>query len=173
MSSISNQIKLLANGIHPETGEVLPEDSLVHRADVIRTLFALSEELADHERPRAKKPKLSPEEKRAKNIAECRPPKSHFPWDEDEKQRLAAEHAAGRTLLQLSRTFERSTLAVAVQLQKLSLITDAELKQFGAQRVRPNPSLSPRPTTAGRLARAARWFMLHRAGKPSCLRGRG
>jgi hypothetical protein len=39
--------------------------------------------------------------------------------------------------------------------------------------VRHNPSLSPRPTTAGRLARAARWFMLHHAGKPSCLRGRG
>ncbi len=37
----------------------------------------------------------------------------------------------------------------------------------------PNPSLSPRPTTAGRLARAARWFMLHHAGKPSHLRGRG
>ncbi len=39
--------------------------------------------------------------------------------------------------------------------------------------VRHNPSLSPRPTTAGRLARAARCFMLHRTGKPSCLRGRG
>ncbi len=39
--------------------------------------------------------------------------------------------------------------------------------------VRPNPSLSPRPTTAGRLARVARWFMLHHAGKPSLLRGRG
>jgi hypothetical protein len=40
-------------------------------------------------------------------------------------------------------------------------------------RVRPNPSLSPRPATAGQLARVARWFMLHHAGKPSCLRGRG
>jgi hypothetical protein len=39
--------------------------------------------------------------------------------------------------------------------------------------VRHNPSLSPRPTTAGRLARAAPWFILHRAGKPSRLRGRG
>jgi hypothetical protein len=39
--------------------------------------------------------------------------------------------------------------------------------------VRHNPSLSPRPTTAGRLARAARWFMLHRTGKPSCRSGRG
>jgi hypothetical protein len=39
--------------------------------------------------------------------------------------------------------------------------------------VRHNPSLSPRPTTAGRLARAAHWFILHRTGKPSCLRGRG
>jgi hypothetical protein len=39
--------------------------------------------------------------------------------------------------------------------------------------VRHNPSLSPRPTTAGRLARAAPWFILLRTGKPSCLRGRG
>jgi hypothetical protein len=128
MSTLSNQIKLLANGVHPETGEVLPDTSLVHRADVIRTLFALSEELADLERPRTKKPKLSPEEKREKNIAEGRPPKSHFPWEEDEKLRLATEHGAGRTLYQLSRTFERSTLAVAVQLQKLGLITDEELE---------------------------------------------
>ncbi len=43
----------------------------------------------------------------------------------------------------------------------------------GSCRVRHNPSLSPRPTTAGQLARAARWFILHRAGKPSHLRGRG
>jgi hypothetical protein len=41
------------------------------------------------------------------------------------------------------------------------------------RKVRPNPSLSPRPATAGQLARAARWLMLHRAGKPSRLRGRG
>jgi hypothetical protein len=50
----------------------------------------------------------------------------------------------------------------------------AEVTNFsGACTVRHNPSLSPRPTTAGRLARAARWFMLHRTGKPSRLRGRG
>jgi hypothetical protein len=39
--------------------------------------------------------------------------------------------------------------------------------------VRHNPSLSPRPTTAGRLARAAPWFILLRTGKPSCRSGRG
>jgi hypothetical protein len=44
---------------------------------------------------------------------------------------------------------------------------------FAATRARPNPSLSPRPTTAGRLARAAPWFILHRTGKPSCRSGRG
>ena len=47
------------------------------------------------------------------------------------------------------------------------------LSTSAATRARPNPSLSPRPTTAGRLARAARSFMLHHAGKPSRLRGRG
>ena len=50
----------------------------------------------------------------------------------------------------------------------------AEVANFPcACTVRHNPSLSPRPTTAGRLARAAPWFILHRAGKPSRLRGRG
>jgi hypothetical protein len=50
----------------------------------------------------------------------------------------------------------------------------AEVTSFSSTcTVRHNPSLSPRPTTAGRLARAVRWFILHRAGKPSCLRGRG
>jgi hypothetical protein len=50
----------------------------------------------------------------------------------------------------------------------------AEVANFSrACTVRHNPSLSPRPTTAGRLARAVRWFMLHRTGKPSCRSGRG
>jgi hypothetical protein len=50
----------------------------------------------------------------------------------------------------------------------------AEVTNFSyACTVRHNPSLSPRPATAGRLARAVRWFMLHHAGKPTHLRGRG
>ena len=134
MSTLSNHIKVLANGIHPETGELLPESSLVHRPEVIRTLFALSEELADLERPRTKKPKLTPEERRAKNIAEGRPPRSHFPWEDDERHRLVQEHEAGRTLPQLARIFERSNLAVAVQLHSLGLITD---EQFDAVRTPP------------------------------------
>lgn len=128
MTTLSSQIKLLANGINPETGELLPDTSVVHRADVIRTLFALSEELADIDRPRPKKPRLTLEERREKNIAEGRPPKSHFPWEEDEKRRLAVEHNAGKALPQLSRLFERSNLAVAVQLQKLGLISDEQLE---------------------------------------------
>ena len=128
MTTLISQIKLLANGIHPETGEVLPDTSMVHRADVIRTLFALSEELADIDRTRAKKPKLSLEERKEKNIAEGRPPKSHFPWDEDEKRRLAEQHGAGKTLPQISRIFERSSLAVAVQLHKLGLISDQQIE---------------------------------------------
>ena len=50
----------------------------------------------------------------------------------------------------------------------------AEIANFSsACTVRHNPSLSPRPTTAGRLARAAPWFILLRTGKPSCRSGRG
>ena len=50
----------------------------------------------------------------------------------------------------------------------------AEISNFSRTcSVRHNPSLSPRPTTAGRLARVAPWFILHHTGKPSCRSGRG
>jgi hypothetical protein len=39
--------------------------------------------------------------------------------------------------------------------------------------VRPNPSLSPRPATAGHARREAGLFMLRFAAGASCLRGRG
>jgi hypothetical protein len=63
---------------------------------------------------------------------------------------------------------ERRTTARHMQPKEANRVT-GELR---TKEMRPNPSLSPRPTTAGQLARVARWFMLHHTGKPSRLRGR-
>jgi len=130
---LSSQLKLLANGINPETGELLDKASLTSKPEVIRILFALADELSGSERPKTKKPKMTPDERRQKNIAEGRPPKSHFSWEEDEKAKLAREFAKNGDVRHLSAMFERSVLAIAVQLQRLNLISEDEFESCRQQ----------------------------------------
>jgi hypothetical protein len=131
--TLSSQLKLLANGINPETGEVLDESSLTNKPEVIRILFALAEEVSGLDKPRSKKPKMTPDERRQKNLAEGRPAKSHFPWEEEEKTRLGHEFACNADIQHLSGIFERSALAIAVQLQKQNLISEEELESCRQQ----------------------------------------
>jgi len=122
-------LRALANGINPETGELLGTASMTGSPEAIRLLFALAEEF-QVEPERQKKVKLSPEERQQKNIAEGRPAKSHFPWAEEEKQRLQEIYAEGGTLEALSSEFERTTWAIAVQLQKMGLITEQQAARY-------------------------------------------
>lgn len=117
--------RTLAKGINPETGELLNPASIVHTPEAIRLLFTLAEDF--HAEPeRVKKAKLSPEERRQKNIAEGRPANSHFPWADEERQRLEQGYAGGKTVEMLSTEFERSLRGIAVQLQKMGLITEEQ-----------------------------------------------
>ncbi|MCT4707514.1 hypothetical protein MUA04_06790 [Enterobacteriaceae bacterium H11S18] len=122
-------LRALANGINPDTGELLSRSSVAHAPDMIRQLFALSEEFA--QQPPEKKTKLSPEERQQKNIAEGKPAKSFFPWSDDEKQLLEAHYRAGKTPEVLSQEFCRSVRAVAIQLEKMGLITAEQLLSYG------------------------------------------
>lgn len=111
-------LRALAKGFNPETGELLNHTSLVHSPEVIRILFRLAEELQVHpERP--KKGKLTPEERRQKNITEGKPANSYFPWTEEEKGLLTEGYSDGKTVVILSVEFERSLRGIAVQLEKM------------------------------------------------------
>lgn len=125
-----NNLKLLANGINPETGEVIDDKSLVHKPEVIRILFALSEELSEQEGTKAKKSKITPEERRKKNIEEGRPARSHFPWEATEQENLVREFSKNQDVRYLSSLFERSVLAIAAQLRRLNLISDNDFKKY-------------------------------------------
>jgi hypothetical protein len=127
---LSEQLKLLAKGIHPETGEVLDEGSLTNRPEAIRLLYDLSEEVLQYEGPKKSKQKLQPEERRQKNISDGKPPKSHFPWSEEEKKMLKEAFKNKPDVELLANRFERSILAVAVQLQKLALISEEEFESY-------------------------------------------
>jgi hypothetical protein len=127
---LSEQLKLLAKGIHPETGELLDEGSLTNRPETIRLLYDLSEEILQYEKPKKTKQKIQPEERRQKNIADGKPPKSHFPWNDQEKNMLKEAFRSNPNVEQLAHSFERSILAVAVQLQKLALISEEEFDSY-------------------------------------------
>jgi len=119
-------LRALANGINPDTGELLTHASLAHAPEMIRMLFALSDELMAQPE-KSKKTKLSPQEREQKNIAEGKPAKSYFPWAEEEKKQLEEEYAAGKAVEQLGAELGRSVRAVAIQLEKMGLITAEQL----------------------------------------------
>ncbi len=130
MSNLSRQLKLLANGVNPETGEVLGKLSLTNKPEVIRMLFLLADELDGAHQHNTEKKKLTPEERRQKNIAEGRPARSHFPWSDEEKAKLQEEFKKTENIVHLSQLFERSRLAIAVQLKNLELITEEQLESY-------------------------------------------
>ncbi|WP_428944561.1 hypothetical protein ACQK5W_18965 [Pantoea sp. FN060301] len=118
--------RLLASGVHPETGEPLPPDSLVHRPEAIRLLFLLAEEFSGmHFRQikRREKVKLTPEERRQKNRQTGRPENAFLPWQEEEKQQLAAQVTGDYSIPELGKRFGRSPRSIALQLVKMKLIT--------------------------------------------------
>lgn len=124
------KLKILANGINPETGEVLGRHSLTGKPETIRILYSLADELSLTYTSKVSKTKLSPQEKKAKNIAEGKPEKSHFPWEEAEKVQLIKKFKAGISIEKLSVIFKRSPLAVAAQLHKLEFITEEKLASY-------------------------------------------
>ena len=93
----------LAQGIHPVTGEAMPDDSPYNAPTVIRALYAVSQALAG--KPARPKREL--------------PPNAGKAWDPDEDARLDAAFACGTDLKQLAQDFGRTPFAVESRLVKL------------------------------------------------------
>jgi hypothetical protein len=140
---ISNQLKTLAKGINPDTGELLDHNSCGNKPEAIRLLFLLAEELENsgHDKTKKSKPKLTAEErqaKQAKNLEMGRPKNSHFSWTEEEKKKLIAAYSDNDNLELLADKFERSTLAIAVQLGNADLLTEEDIEFYRTEHVSEN-----------------------------------
>ncbi|WP_196597920.1 hypothetical protein, partial [Aliivibrio fischeri] len=117
----------------PNTGEDLPKSSVVHSIEGKRILFTLVSELKvlDSLPKKRKKRILSEAQQKAlmeKNIAEDKPARSHFPWSDEELNQIENEYNLGATLSDIAKEFQRSRLAIAVQLEKLCLISIEEVE---------------------------------------------
>lgn len=98
-------INVLAQGIHPVTGEAMPADSPYNEPPVIRALFAVSRALDECDKPRRELPA---------NAGKT--------WSGEEDDRLVAAFDAGQDLKQMALELGRSRVAVEARLVKLGKI---------------------------------------------------
>ena len=100
-------IDTLAQGIHPVTGEVMPEDSPYNAPPVIRALFAVSQALEGG---------AAPAPARTRREA---PPNAGKPWAAHEDGKLESAFSAGIDLRDIAQELGRTTWAVEARLVKL------------------------------------------------------
>ena len=100
-------INVLAQGIHPVTGEAMPADSPYNEPPVIRALFEVSRALeqCDATKPRRELPA---------NAGKT--------WSGEEDDKLVAAFDAGQELKQMALELGRSRVAVEARLVKLGKI---------------------------------------------------
>jgi hypothetical protein len=109
-------IDTLAQGIHPVTGEAMPEDSPYNAPPVIRALVAVSQALG----AKAAKPRREP------------PSNAGKAWEAAEDAKLEAAHTAGADLRQLAGELGRTPFAVEARLVKLGKLPPKAGMRFAA-----------------------------------------
>jgi hypothetical protein len=103
LQSARQILDTLAQGIHPVTGEAMPDDSPYNAPAVIRALFAVSQALT--EKPSRPKRDL--------------PANTGKPWTAEDDARLEAAFARGAELKQLAGELGRTPFGVESRLVKL------------------------------------------------------
>lgn len=102
-------LKALIAGVNPESAEPLPNESVLHRADVIRALLAGFNAL-DQSAARAQRRAQLPD-----NVGSA--------WTTEEEGRLVTAFKNGDSAAVIAREHGRTLRAIEARLEKLGLIT--------------------------------------------------
>jgi hypothetical protein len=94
----------LANGVHPETGEVFPPDSPYQSPEVVRALFLVTRTLESRSPPPKSRATL--------------PSNAGKPWADEDDRKLLAEFDRGRTLSELAQSLGRTVAGIQARLEK-------------------------------------------------------
>jgi len=111
-------IDTLAQGIHPVTGEVMPEDSPYNAPPVIRALFAVLQALESGTATPAVANTV-----KAKRLRGELPPNTGKAWTPEDVDQLRSGFSAGTPVKDLAATFGRTRWAVESRLVKLGVMT--------------------------------------------------
>ena len=100
-------ISILAEGVDPTTGEILSEDNVCNKSDVIRSFYTVLQELDN-------KPKKKFPENAGKR------------WSEEDDQMLCKMFDAEVSKKDICKTFKRTQTGIAARLVRLGKINDRD-----------------------------------------------
>jgi hypothetical protein len=111
-------LSALANGVHPDTGEVFTGDSPYQHPDTVRALFEGMRALEAAARSGAQGERSRASESPATGFVR---------WTDAEEERLATEFDSGKSTAELARLHNRSRAAIEARLLKLGKIDASAL----------------------------------------------
>ena len=97
-------LETLADGVDPMTGEVLPEEHVCNRGDVVRAFHYILQKLSDQ-----------PEKKPPENAGK--------PWTTEDDAMLCRMYDTGSSKKELCAYFKRSAGGIAARLVRVGKIT--------------------------------------------------
>lgn len=102
-------ISALAEGVDPTTGEVLPDNSICNKGEIVRAFYAVLKHLDD------KKPK--------KNL----PANAGKPWSKEDEDLLVSLYRSDTPKKDICTSLQRSETGVAARLVHLGVIEDRDI----------------------------------------------
>ena len=97
----------LAEGVDPTTGEVLPDNSVCNKGEVVRALYTALSYL---------------DEKKPKNM----PRNAGKPWTKEDEDLLLDLYRSGATKKDICKTLQRTESGVAARLVQLGIIENRD-----------------------------------------------
>ena len=101
-------LEILADGVNPLTGEVLPDSDSCNQVEVVRAIHAVLKHI-DLEPEKPKRPQ---------------PENAGKPWTEEDEEILSRMFDTGCTKKEICNHFQRSQWAIAARLVRLGKIRD-------------------------------------------------
>lgn len=102
-------LSTLAEGVDPTTGEVLPDDSVCNKGEVVRAFYAVLSHLD--------------EKKSKKNL----PANTGKPWTREDEDLLVSLYRSGTPKREICKTMQRTESGIAARLVHLEVIADREI----------------------------------------------
>ena len=103
-------LRVLADGVNPLTGELLPDESVCNQGEVVRAFYCILNELdAPQQKPKGNTPENAGK-----------------PWSESDHETLVQMFDSGCTRREMRDHFKRSDGAIAARLVHLGKIAERE-----------------------------------------------
>lgn len=100
-------ISALAEGIDPTTGEILPEESICNKGEIVRAFYAVLQTL---------------DSKSKRNM----PANAGKPWTQEDEKLLVNLYHSGVSKKDICNTFKRTATGIAARLVRLGVIENRD-----------------------------------------------